>query len=390
MLSPPLRSHPHAPPPDPARLSWLVIVAAWTVPAALSTFETVMFAGASHHPISVARAFAAEAPGWYTWAALTPVVVALGQRFPLDRQRRPAAIGVHIGASLAASLLVATVSATADAVVRSSPLALSTLIRVWFLSGLPATTLAYFAVLGISYALFSAARLRARERHAEQLAAQLTDARLSALRMQLQPHFLFNSLNAIMALVRDHDTPGAINALSLLSDLLRTSLRVDAAHQVPLRDELEFVRRYLAMAQIRFGDRLAVEYAADDGVLGELVPTFILQPVVENAVRHGIAPSRAPGRIDIRASRDATQLVLTVCDDGKGLPPEWEDGTSEGVGLANTRARLAYMYGAASSLTIARGRDDRGVVATIRLPGMMPTDAVQPSSTAAPPLAAKR
>jgi signal transduction histidine kinase len=376
-MSRPLRSDPLTLPPDQARLSWPVIVAAWTVPAALSTFETVMFASASGHPISVARAFAAEAPGWYAWAALTPVVVALGQRFPVDRQRRLSAIGVHIAASLAASLLVATVNAGADTLVRRSPTGLFTLIRRWFLSGLPATTLAYFAVLGISYALFSAARLRARERHAEQLMAQLTDARLSALRMQLQPHFLFNSLNAIMALVRDQDTPGAIGALSLLSDLLRTSLRVDAAHRVPLRDELEFVRRYLAMAQIRFGERLTVQYAADEDVLDVLVPTFILQPVVENAVRHGIARSRVPGQIEICASRDGTQLALTVHDDGKGLPPEW-DGTSEGLGLANTRARLAYMYGSASSLTITRGRDDRGVVATIRLPAVLPSGAVQP------------
>jgi two-component system LytT family sensor kinase len=367
-------------PADQAQLSWRVIVAAWTVPAALSTFETVMFARGSDHPITVARAFAAEAPGWYAWAVLTPIVVALGQRFPLDRGRRLSAIGVHVAASLASSLLVATVSAGADALVRSSPVALPRLIRGWFLAGLPGTTLAYFAVLGISYALFSAARLRARERHAEQLAAQLTDARLSALRMQLQPHFLFNSLNAIMALVRDQDTPGAISALSLLSDLLRTSLRVDAAHQVFLRDELEFVRRYLAMAQIRFGDRLTVRYAAGEDVLDVLVPTFILQPVVENAVRHGISRSRLPGLIEIRASRDDSQLLLTVRDDGKGLPAEWEDGTSEGLGLANTRARLAYMYGPASSLTIARGRDDRGVIATIRLPAVLPAGAVAPQA----------
>lgn len=372
MMNPSLRSHPVASPPDSGRISWLVIVAAWTVPAALSTFETVMFASASNHPISVARAFAAEAPGWYTWAALTPVIIALGRRFPLDRRTRPGAIGVHIGASFAASLLVAAVSAGADVLFRSSPTNIVALIRAWFLSGLPATTIAYFAVLGISYALFNAARLRARERHAEQLAAQLTDARLSALRMQLQPHFLFNSLNAIMALVRDRDTAGAIGALSLLSDLLRTSLRSDATHEVPLRDELEFIRRYLAMAQIRFGDRLTVHYAADEDLLDVPVPTFILQPVVENAVRHGISRSRTPGTIEIGATRDGTQLVLTVRDDGKGLPPEWEDGSSEGLGLANTRARLAYMYGSASSVTISRGRDDRGVVAAITLPAALP------------------
>jgi two-component system, LytTR family, sensor kinase len=358
-------------PPDRAPLSWPVIIAAWTVPAALSTFETVMFTRGTSHPITVARAFAAEAPGWYTWAALTPVIVALGQRFPLDRRTRLGAIGVHVGTSLAASLLVATVSAGADVVFRVSQTPLLTLIRGWFLSGLPATTIAYFAVVGISYALFNAARLRARERHAEQLATQLTDARLSALRMQLQPHFLFNSLNAIMALVRDRDTAGAIGALSLLSDLLRTSLRSDATHRVPLRDELEFVRRYLAMAQIRFGDRLTVQYTAGEDVLDVPVPTFILQPVVENAVRHGISRSRMPGTIEIRAARDGNQLLLTVQDDGKGLPPEWEDGTSEGLGLANTRARLAYMYGPASSVTISRGRDNRGVVATIRLPNAL-------------------
>jgi two-component system, LytTR family, sensor kinase len=387
-MSHPVRSDALTLPPDRARLSWLVIVAAWTVPAALSPFETVMFARGSDHPITVARAFAAEAPGWYVWPALTPVVISLGQRFPLDRRRRLGAIGIHVGASLAASLLVATVSAGADALIRPSQAALLTLIRGWFLSGLPATTLAYFAILGISYALFSAARLRARERHADQLAAQLTDARLSALRMQLQPHFLFNSLNAIMALVRDQDTPGAIGALSLLSDLLRTSLRADTAHQVPLRDELEFVRRYLAMAQIRFGDRLTFQCAAGEDVLGLLVPTFILQPVVENAVRHGIARSRAPGTIDICASRDGSQLSLIVCDDGKGLPPEWEDGTSEGLGLANTRARLAYMHGSASSLTVKRGRENRGVVATIRLPAVSPTDGAPLPQVAPQPVAA--
>ena len=349
-----------------------------------------MFGRGSDHPISVARAFAAEAPGWYTWAALTPVIIALGQRFPLDRRTRPGAIGVHIGASLAASFLVAVVSAGADVLFRSSPTNLVTLIRAWFLSGLPATTIAYFAVLGISYALFNAARLRARERHAEQLAAQLTDARLSALRMQLQPHFLFNSLNAIMALVRDRDTTGAIGALSLLSDLLRTSLRADAIHQVSLRDELEFVRRYLAMAQIRFGDRLTVRYAAGEDVLDVPVPTFILQPVVENAVRHGISRSRTPGTIEIGAARNGTQLVLTVRDDGKGLPPEWEDGSSEGLGLANTRARLAYMYGSASRVTISRGHDDRGVVATITFPAALPavSPAVLPANAAQPATAA--
>jgi two-component system, LytTR family, sensor kinase len=358
------------PPPPPAlpHVSPWTLVALWTVPAALSTFETVMFTRQSGHPAPVYRAFASEAPGWYTWALLTPLIIRLGQRFPLDRRPRPTALAVHIAASLAASTLVAIVSALAGSLVLQSSAGLPAMIRAWFLSGLAGTTIAYFAVLGVSYALLNTARLRARERHAEQLAAQLTEAQLGALKTQLQPHFLFNSLNAIMALVRDQDTSGAIRALGLLSDLLRTTLQSGPTHEIQLRAELAFIRQYLAMEQLRFGDRLHVDYAIADDLLEQLVPTFILQPLVENALRHGVTRTRQGGRIEIAASSTADRITLTVRDDGKGLPTGWQDGAADGVGIANTRSRLTRMYGPNAQLTIAPAPTSSGVVATITLP----------------------
>jgi two-component system LytT family sensor kinase len=366
-------------PPLPRLSPWLIL-AAWTVPAVLSTFETVIFASASGHPIATWRAFAAEAPGWYVWAALTPIIVGLGQRFPLDRRARVRAIGMHLLASVLAGALVALVSASADAMLRpiGRPFLLS--FRGWFLSGLPATTIAYFAVLGISYALFNTARLRARERHAEQLAAQLTEAQLSALKMQLHPHFLFNSLNAIMALVRDQDTRGAIRALALLSELLRSTLRAGSSQEIPLRAELEFTRRYLAMEQVRFGDRLCVEYEVPDDVLDLLVPTLILQPLVENAVRHGVTRARTGGRIEIGATRDHDGLHLVIRDDGAGLSRDGMPAALDGLGLPNTRARLAHMFGSSARLTVAPGAA-HGVVATVTLPVRRAPAVLAPSSS---------
>jgi LytS/YehU family sensor histidine kinase len=248
--------------------------------------------------------------------------------------------------------------------------------QAWFLSGLPLATLAYFAVVAVSYALINAARLRARERDAAELSSQLTSAKLGALTMQLQPHFLFNSLNAIMALVRDQDTRGALRSLGLLGDVLRSTLALGSTQEVPLRTEMEMVERYLAMEQVRFGNRLAVQLAIPDELLDCAVPTFILQPLVENALRHGIAPVRAGGQLTIAAAHAAPDLRLTVEDTGRGLPAgstgRHDEGvdSADGLGLANTRGRLTALYGASGRLTVSErpASAGGGVIATITIP----------------------
>jgi LytS/YehU family sensor histidine kinase len=263
---------------------------------------------------------------------------------------------VHATASLSFSLLVAMADAVVNMAIRPTRAGFVTSTRNWFLSGLPATTLAYFAIIMLSYAVRSAARLRERD-------AELRDAQLAALRMQLQPHFLFNSLNAIMALVRDQETAQAVRALALLGDVLRATVNAGEAHTTTLRQELEFVSRYLDIERIRFGDRLRVTVDVPDELLGMPVPTFVLQPFVENSLKHGVLRERAGNEITIRARDGNGALTLTVRDDGRGLA---NGTTTSGVGIANARARLQRMYDGAATLEVRNA--EPGVEVEIRLP----------------------
>jgi LytS/YehU family sensor histidine kinase len=227
----------------------------------------------------------------------------------------------------------------------------------------------YFALIGIEHSLFYFAQARERETLAARLAAQLAEARLGALRMQLNPHFLFNSLNAITVLVRDRNTAAASRMLELLSGVLREVLRAGETHETTLAAELEFLERYLAIEHVRFSDRLRPRIEADPAIAGAALPRFLLLPLVENALRHGIARRADAGVLAIDARREGADLVLTVRDDGPGLTPVVPGVAlgSGGVGLANTRARLAALYGERASLHIANA-EGGGVVATVRLP----------------------
>jgi two-component sensor histidine kinase len=350
-------------PPKPSR-RWLLLGAAATIPTLLSTFETVMFSRLGRRPFPVWKAFLAEAPQWYGWALLVPPIVALGQRFPLRRPLRAHRLVVHALASLVAGLLVAIASAVINSRVRPSPAGLVAMTRNWFVGQLPATTVVYFAIVGVSYAFASSAELRERQRQAADLEARLRDAQLAALRMQLQPHFLFNSLNAIMALVRDQDTQRAIRALSLLSDVLRATVNTGNAHETTLEGEIDFVTRYLEIERVRFGDRLRFVVDVPPDLHDTPVPIFVLQPFVENSLKHGVLQGRAANTIEVRARADDGVLELTVADDGRGLSPT---AAPNGVGITNARARLETMYGSRGIVTIDSRAEGTGVVARIPL-----------------------
>jgi two-component system LytT family sensor kinase len=217
--------------------------------------------------------------------------------------------------------------------------------------------LTYAVLLGAVHARLYARTLREREREAREFAlsaahlqTQLAEARLAALRMQLQPHFLFNALNAISALIRS-DPEAADRMLERLSDLLRNVLEHDGAPEVPLSAELEIVESYLAMQQLRFGDRLHIDREVAPETLDAYVPALILQPLVENAIRHGIKSRAGGGRVVLRSSRQRDLLLLEVEDDGIGLPDSSERG-SFGIGLANTHARLEQLHGHSASVAI--------------------------------------
>jgi sensor histidine kinase YesM len=239
-------------------------------------------------------------------------------------------------------------------------------LRNWFISGLPFTVLVYAAIIGVVYSLTDRARLRDRERDAARLAQQLSEAQLAALRMQLRPHFLFNSLNAIMALVRDGENERAVAALALIGDMLRATLG-SSSHEVSLAEEIAFTRRYLEMEKLRFGERLRVSFDVPPALLDTAVPLFLLQPFVENAIKHGILDRRRGGTIEIAASSSNGSLALSVRDDGAGLGSA-SFGRNGGVGIANARSHLAHLYGRDAALQVRPGPNGVGVDVQITIP----------------------
>jgi sensor histidine kinase YesM len=255
----------------------------------------------------------------------------------------------------------------------SLPQSYSRSVVILLIFGFHANLISYWVVLGIQSSFGYYRKYQEREQHAlrlelhaSELKTQIVDAQLSALKMQLQPHFLFNTLNAIMVLVRQQRGDEAQETLARFSDLLRAVLSDKDAQEVPLHRELEYLRLYLSIEQVRFSDRLRVEIEADPEMLDAAVPHLGLQPIVENAVRHGIGKSGVAGFIGVRASRVNDEIQITVTDDGPGMPPA---GIAEhgGIGLSNTRARLQRLYGGRARLTIARG-ERGGTVATVCIP----------------------
>jgi sensor histidine kinase YesM len=231
----------------------------------------------------------------------------------------------------------------------------------------------YWIVLGVQWGVlyYNGYQVRSQEvlrfeLRASELQSQLMSARLSALKMQLQPHFLFNTLNAITVLVRQHRSQDAERMLGNLGDLLRGVLADVDAQEVSLRRELEYLQLYLAIEQVRFADRLRVEISVDPATPDALIPQLILQPIVENAVRHGIGRSSSAGRIFLSASKSGGMLEIRVRDDGPGLLGS-SSSEHRGIGLANTRARLQQLYGEDGKLEI-QNSDAGGAVVTLRFP----------------------
>jgi signal transduction histidine kinase len=309
-----------------------------------------------------------QAGEWVILGALTPITYHLSRAFPLRRPRIARNVLVHVcgaltlcvawaGAGVAMRLLLGT----------SWPgVPLSRHIASWMLISLPWSVFIYFAILGCMHAFTYFVEARERETQTAQLAAQLADARLGALRMQLHPHFLFNSLNAITVLVRDQRTREATTMLELLSDVLRQVLRTGPATEIALSQELRFLGQYLAIEQVRFSDRLTVRFTVDDAVRDAAVPGFVLQPLVENALRHGLAERSDDGIVEIGARREGADLVLWVRDNGVGLLAT-EAARGAGLGLANTRERLATLYGTRGRLDLT-DTPGGGTTVTVRLP----------------------
>lgn len=224
----------------------------------------------------------------------------------------------------------------------------------------------YWAVLAFGYSLEIHQRYKREELKAAQLESRLIETELKALREQLRPHFLFNTLNTISVLVRENKNDEAVNLIARLGSLLRSSLDNTRTPEVTVREELDFIGRYVDIQRARFSDRLTVVIAVEPAAMEARIPNLLLQPLVENAILHGIAPKSGPGRVEVTGRVEDGKLRLEVRDDGPGL----DDGTKrakEGVGLTNTRERIAKLYGALGQLTL-RSEPGRGVSVQIVLP----------------------
>src|ERR1051325_6198375 len=310
-------------------------------------------------------------PYWYIWALFVPVVAGALRRFPLRRERWLGPGCIHLAVALAVSLLHAWLEMGAQHALGvqhggfSGFTGMAMSHALWML---PYGLLAYGAILGILVAVDNSRRVRQAQLTTAALGTQLAEARLQALRTQLNPHFLFNAMNSIAMLVRKKENDAAVTMIAGLSDLLRYFLEERPPQEVRLRDELAFLERYLAVEWVRFQDRLQVRIAAGDGVLGAYVPTLALHPLDENAVKHGIARRVSAGRLAIEAEATATTLTLRVTDDGPGPNEETTGGVAAaGVGLRNVRSRLEQLYGAQQTLELSSGPDG-GALATITLP----------------------
>lgn len=340
-----------------SRKTWLLVSAAWVVPAVLSAVKTWAQSQLGDGRNALSWSFVIwESIDWLLYAFLTPFVFAMAERFPLRRGSLARLIPLHF----AASLVLCAAWAGGGVVLGQLLLegGMFTNPVDWFFTSLPFGVAVYFSVLGIAHGLSLLTQ-------ASRLSAQLAEARLGALRMQMHPHFLFNSLNAITVVMRDRDVPTAVRMMEQLGEMLHRVIRTDRPHEVPLRDELDFVRQYLALETLRFPDRLRPVFEIDPAVEGAAVPDLVLQPLVENALRHGLAQRSDATRVVIGARRDGRTLVLWVKDDGPG--PGAGTESRAGVGLANTRERLATLYGSEGRLELA-GNPEGGAMVTLRIP----------------------
>ncbi len=352
---------------------WLLIVAVWAMLGLIYAgpiYFEVEAEGMGHSPW---RIFSWGILTYLAWAPLTPVIVWLARRFSLVGETWRRSLAVHIPAFLLISAVHSAVATVINITIQpfdnmgESPTDFWTRFFSRLKGSYVSDLLVYGGVIGICYALDYYRKYREREFLATRLEAQLAQAQLESLRMQLHPHFLFNTLNGIVGLVRDNKNQTAVNMLVGLSDLLRHALDHSSKHEVELREEIDFIKLYLSIQQMRFSDRLRIQYDIHPGTTRALVPNLILQPLTENALRHGIARSTDSGVIGISSTLENGQVRLTVYDDGAGLPDDWQLKSSAGIGLANTSARLQQLYDDDHQFDI-RNRPAGGVEVVIVLP----------------------
>jgi two-component system LytT family sensor kinase len=350
---------------------WVIIWGVWTLIGLVFTGQFYFSMYRSDRPVEWSYSIYLQMTWAYLWALVTPIILWVAGRFPIERQHW----GRNLSAHILASLMLSTVVTWSGHLLLylnygyrvGRPYPVDRAVR-FVIENFSEGIGIYLLIAIITYAISYYNRYRKGELRAMQLEAQLSQAQLQALKMQLHPHFLFNTLHSISALL-NRDTDKARTMITRLGDFLRLTLENNGMQEVTLQQEIEFLRCYLEIERIRFQDRLTTSVEIDPAALDSKVPNLILQPIVENAIRHGIAPRSTPGLINIQAKQENGLLRIEVRDNGPGLPVNRKDENlfSKGVGLANTQTRLERLYGAAHRFELINDPGG-GLVVTLEIP----------------------
>jgi two-component system LytT family sensor kinase len=350
--------------------TWLWIALIWGSVGLFDATQTVfvMRAEGMHH---------AWVTLWVTlllcylpWALATPVILWVGRRYPPVRLKPLSTWIIHLAACAGVNFVVSGWNAWLEAMLnpwaKSVPDSFRLLWFYKFYNGLLSSLFLYAVIIAVSYVLDSRERLARQQTETACLNEQLSRAQLDALRRQIEPHFLFNTLNSIAGLVREKRNDDAVNMIAGLSDFLRRVIEDSGKQQVPLGEEMEFLQKYLDIQKVRFAERLQLRVDVPKELFTAQVPSLILQPMVENAIKHGIAKRAHGGLIRIAAVRSNGMLTLSVYNDGPRLPADWDENNS-GIGISNARTRLQSLYGEACNLSL-RNHDPGGVEISVSVP----------------------
>lgn len=333
-----------------------LLVSVWGAAVLFTASQYILIYTASGGPARWGMTLKISAIQWLPWLVTAPGVVALARRMPLRGPHWLRHVAVHLAATFVVAAIVIALT-RAFGPLGGGP-ASARAYGPEYLRSIHSVAVVYWLLVAGSAVADTLQRTRERESQVARLEVQLADARLAALQSQLHPHFLFNTLHAVTSLIHE-DPDAAEDMLTALSDLLRTTLGRGHQREVPLRDEIDFLERYLDIEKMRLGDRLQVALDIPADAADVPVPSFAIQPLVENAIRYAIAPRRAGGRLEIHAQHTDGWLRLTVADDGPGFG-------GRGIKLKNLRARLAHLYGDGYRLT-AGDRPTGGATVTVEI-----------------------
>ena len=350
---------------------WGWIAAIWSAGALFDASQTVFVIHTEHkHPPPLLPLFTIELVSWLPWLLATPLVIRLARRHPMVRGISLRTVFLHLAAFAAIS--VVNESWYTWLQVAFNPYGEQQWPRfadTWTLSFIFQVltfVIVYALIVTLTFVVDARESVVRQVAESARLNEELSQAQLAALRRQMEPHFVYNALNSIAGLVRDHMNDAAVSMIVGLSEFLRRSSEDSHRPQVALQEEVEYLQRYLDIQKVRFGDRLRVSVDIPGELLGALVPNLLLQPLVENAIKHGISKRVAGGTVRVAGARQGAHLCLRVYNDGSSLPVDWE-AAQTGVGLRNLRTRLRILHGSESDLQLKHA-DPAGVEVVVKLP----------------------